>query len=150
MTTSGKRGSEAIDILPLYRVSHFLPLYRVFQLQLDLPQLSPLLFSSMSEASLLSSLSPEIEPAPLPADAVPLSISGRALFLPSVYSIPRHSKVPQGHGQIYLLVYDWRKPNMEELLKQAADLNVPKAGADVASEGEPPIGRKFAIQPDRR
>lgn len=44
--------------------------------------------------------------------------------------------MPEDHGPIYLLAYDWQKEAMEKLFSEAALQEVPEAGTDPELQGE--------------
>ena len=73
--------------------------------------------------------------APLPPGAQKVNLDGRDSRLPDVYLIPSHCLARNAKGKIYLLVYDWRKPAMEQLFKYAANMTAPVDSQESRARG---------------
>ena len=77
--------------------------------------------------------------APLPPGAQKVSLGGRDPRLPEVYHISSHCLARNMKGKIYLLVYDWRKPAMEQLFKYAANMTAPGDPEESQTRGMPQL-----------
>jgi hypothetical protein len=77
--------------------------------------------------------------APLPPGAQKVNLDGRDPRLPEVYLMPSHCLARKAKGNIYLLVYDWRKPAMEQLLKYAANTTAPGDPEESHARGTPQL-----------
>jgi hypothetical protein len=72
--------------------------------------------------------------APLPDGATPIRI-GRGTF-PDLYAIQDHSKVPEDHGRIIMVIYDWRKKEMKKMFDRASEMSPPPTRAKASDAGE--------------
>lgn len=74
--------------------------------------------------------------APLPPGAQKVNLDGRDPRLPEVYLIPNHSLAQNAKGKIYLLVYDWGKTAMEQLLQYVANMSAPGDSKESLARGK--------------